>query len=191
MEGGAWQASVQGVAKSQTKLDDFTFTFHFHVLEKEMAPDPVVLPGESQGWGSLVGCCLCGRTELDMTKATQQQQEQQRDYHNKLYMRVLVQVLELGNKCLVFGMGMTSNLHFICVKCSVKNGLMGRQRLKRGRSRWYPYWISDSHSWETFLTSAVGNRSYSSVHLWLNAFSTCNAPVDILFLGCNINTHPL
>ena len=36
-DGGAWQAAVHGVAKSQTRLSDFTFTFHFHALEKEMA----------------------------------------------------------------------------------------------------------------------------------------------------------
>ena len=59
-----------GVAKSRTRLSDFTFTFHFHALEKEMAPTPVFLPGESQGRGSLVGCRLWGRTELDTTEAT-------------------------------------------------------------------------------------------------------------------------
>ena len=53
MEGGAWWASVHGVARSRTQLSDFTFTFHFHALEKE-----VFLPGESQGQGSLVGCRL-------------------------------------------------------------------------------------------------------------------------------------
>ena len=37
MDGGAWWAAVHGVAKSQTRLSDFTFTFHFHALEKEMA----------------------------------------------------------------------------------------------------------------------------------------------------------
>ena len=36
---------------------------------------PVFLPGESQGWGSLVGCHLWGHTELDMTEATEQQQQ--------------------------------------------------------------------------------------------------------------------
>ena len=39
---------------------------------KKWQPTPVFLPGESQGWGSLVGCCLWGRTESDMTKAMQQ-----------------------------------------------------------------------------------------------------------------------
>ena len=37
MDGGAWQAAVRGVAKSQTRLSDFTFTFHFNALEEEMA----------------------------------------------------------------------------------------------------------------------------------------------------------
>ena len=54
MEGGAWWAAVHGVAKSQTQLSDFTFTFHFHELEKEMATHASILAGESQRWGSLV-----------------------------------------------------------------------------------------------------------------------------------------
>ena len=70
MGGGAWWAAVHGVAKNRTRLSDFTFTFHFHALEKEMATHSSVLAGESQGRGSLVGCCLWGRTESDMTKAT-------------------------------------------------------------------------------------------------------------------------
>ena len=52
-----WCAAVHGVDKSQTQLSDFTFTLHFHALEKEMATHSSVLPGESQGQGSLVGCC--------------------------------------------------------------------------------------------------------------------------------------
>ena len=70
MDGGAWWATVHGVAKSRTQLSDFTFTFHFHALEKEMQLTPVFLPGESQGRGSLVGYRLWGRTELDMTEVT-------------------------------------------------------------------------------------------------------------------------
>ena len=73
MDGGAWWAAVHGVARSRTRLSDFTFTFHFHALEKEMAahsPTPVFLPGESQGRGSLVGFHLWGRTESAMTEVT-------------------------------------------------------------------------------------------------------------------------
>ena len=70
MDGGAWGAAVHGVAESRTWLSDFTFTFHFHALEKDRQPTPVFLPGESQGWQSLVGCHLWGRTESDTTEVT-------------------------------------------------------------------------------------------------------------------------
>ena len=43
MDGGAWQAAVHGVANSWTRLSDFTFSFHFHALEKEMATHSSVL----------------------------------------------------------------------------------------------------------------------------------------------------
>ena len=60
MDGGAWWSAGHGVARNWTRLSDFTFPFHFHALEKEMAThsSPVFLPGESQGWGTLVGCRL-------------------------------------------------------------------------------------------------------------------------------------
>ena len=52
------------------QLSDFTFTFHFMHWRRKWQPTPVFLPGESQGRGSLVGCHLLGRTELDATEAT-------------------------------------------------------------------------------------------------------------------------
>ena len=76
MDGGAWWAVVHGVAKSQTRLSDFTLTFHLHALEKEMATHSTVLawriPGTgepdglpSQGlhrvghdWSNLAACSL-------------------------------------------------------------------------------------------------------------------------------------
>ena len=70
MDGGAWKAAVQGVSEGRKRLSSFTFTFHFHALEKEMATHSSVLFGESQGPGSLVGCRLRGRTESDTTEAT-------------------------------------------------------------------------------------------------------------------------
>ena len=51
MDKGAWQAAVHGVAKSQTWLIDFTFTFHFHALEKEMATHSSVLAWRIPGMG--------------------------------------------------------------------------------------------------------------------------------------------
>ena len=43
IDGGAWWAAVHGVAKSRTRLSNFTFTFHFHALEEEMATHASVL----------------------------------------------------------------------------------------------------------------------------------------------------
>ena len=43
MGGGAWKAAVHGVAEGRARLNDFTFTFHFHALEKEMATHSSVL----------------------------------------------------------------------------------------------------------------------------------------------------
>ena len=51
MDGGAWWAAVHGVAKSQTQLSDFTFTFHFHALEKEMATHSSALAWRIPGTG--------------------------------------------------------------------------------------------------------------------------------------------
>ena len=70
MDGGAWWATVHGVANSQARLSNFTFT-HW---KRQWQTTSVFLPGESQGWRSLVGCRLWGRRESDTTEVTQQQQ---------------------------------------------------------------------------------------------------------------------
>ena len=69
MDGGAWWAAVHGVAKSRARLSDFTFTFHFHALEKEMATHSSVLAWRIPGMG-VPGCYLWGHTESDMAEAT-------------------------------------------------------------------------------------------------------------------------
>ena len=51
MDGGAWKAAVHGVAEIRTQLSDFTFTFHFHPLEKEMASHSSVLAWRIPGTG--------------------------------------------------------------------------------------------------------------------------------------------
>ena len=55
MDGGAWWATVHGVAKSRTRLSDFTFTFHFHALEKEMATHSSILAWRIPGTGEPAG----------------------------------------------------------------------------------------------------------------------------------------
>ena len=60
-----------GSLRVEIRLSNFTFFFHFHALERrQWQPTLVLLPGESQGWGSLVACCLWGHTELDTTEVT-------------------------------------------------------------------------------------------------------------------------
>ena len=67
MDGGAWWAAVHGVTRSWTRLSDFTFTFHFHALEKEMATHSSVLawiiPGTEEP-GGLPSLGSQSRTQL-------------------------------------------------------------------------------------------------------------------------------
>ena len=60
MEGGAWCAAVHGVAERQAGLSDFTFTFHFHALEKEMATHSSVLAWRIPGTGEPGGLLSMG-----------------------------------------------------------------------------------------------------------------------------------
>ena len=74
MDGGAWWAAVHGVAKSRTRLSDFTFTSHFHALEKEMATHSSVLawriPGTAEPGGlSSLGLYRIGRDWSDLAAA--------------------------------------------------------------------------------------------------------------------------
>ena len=68
MDEGAWWAAVHGVTKSQTRLSGFTFTFHFHALEKEMATHSSVLawriPGTGGAWLAAVYGVAQSRTRL-------------------------------------------------------------------------------------------------------------------------------
>ena len=60
MDGGAWQAAVHGVARSWTRLSDFTFTFHFHALEKEMATHSSIFVWRIPGMGEPGGLLSMG-----------------------------------------------------------------------------------------------------------------------------------
>ena len=65
MDGGAWWAAVHGVTKSQTQLSDFTFTFHFHALEKEMATHSSVLAWRVPGTGEPGGLPSMGSHRVE------------------------------------------------------------------------------------------------------------------------------
>ena len=72
MDGRAWWAAVHGVTENWTRLSDFifTFTFHFHALEKEMATLSRILAWRVPGTGEPGGLPSMGRTELDTTEMT-------------------------------------------------------------------------------------------------------------------------
>ena len=93
------QAAVHGVARSRTRLSNFTFTFHFHSLEKEMATHSSVLAWRIPGTGVPSGLPSMGCTESDTTEATQQQQhfKDNKKMENKHYslMPTVVQFLWL------------------------------------------------------------------------------------------------
>ena len=60
MDGGDWRAAVHGVVKSQTRLSDFPFTFHFHALQKEMVTHSSVLGWRIPGMGEPGGLLSMG-----------------------------------------------------------------------------------------------------------------------------------
>ena len=75
MDGGAWKAAVHGVAEGRTRLSDFTFTFHFHALEKEMATHSSVLAWRIPGTGDpgglpSIGSHRVGHDWRDLAAAT-------------------------------------------------------------------------------------------------------------------------
>ena len=70
MDREAWCAAIHGVAKCRTRLSDFTFTFHFHALEKDMATHSSVLAWRIPGTGEPGGLPSMGSHESDTTEAT-------------------------------------------------------------------------------------------------------------------------
>ena len=65
MDGGAWQAAVHEVAKSRTRLSDFTFTFYFHALERAMVPHSSVLAWRIPGMGEPGGLLSMGSHRVE------------------------------------------------------------------------------------------------------------------------------
>ena len=70
MDGVAWLAAVHGVAKNQIRLRNFSFTFHFHTLEKEMATHSSVLVWRIPGTEEPLGLLSMGSHKSDTTEVT-------------------------------------------------------------------------------------------------------------------------
>ena len=87
MEGGAQWAAVRGVDKSWTQLSDFTFTFHFHTLEKEMATHSSVLawriPGTRGAWWAAIYGVAQSRTQLKQLSSSSVIEKQRHYFANK------------------------------------------------------------------------------------------------------------
>ena len=81
MEGGAWKASVHGVTEGRTRLSDFTFTFHFHALEKEMATHSSVLAWRIPGMGEPGGLPSMGSQSRTLLKWLSSSSSRRRYFH--------------------------------------------------------------------------------------------------------------
>ena len=102
MDGGAWWAAVHGVTKSQARLSDFTFTFHFPALEKEMATHSSVLawriPGTGEP-GGLPSMGLQSRTRLTRLSSS----SRIKVIYSSLYLNTLVKGSALFHKTASLG----------------------------------------------------------------------------------------
>ena len=87
MDGGTWWAAVHGVAKSRTRLSDFTFTFHFHELEKEMETQSGVLAWRIPGIGEPGGLPSMGshRVGHDWSDLAAAAAEKAREFQKNIY----------------------------------------------------------------------------------------------------------
>ena len=93
IDGGAWQAAVHGVAKSQTQLSDFTFTFHFHALEKEMATHSgscLENPRDGGAWWVAVSGVAQSRTRLKRLSSSSRDNRYYADGYKNNYMTTMV-----------------------------------------------------------------------------------------------------
>jgi len=111
-DGGAWWTAVHGVAKSQTRLSDFPFTFHFHALEKEMATHSNVLSWRIPGTGEpgglpSVGSHRVGHDSSDFAAAAAAEAEAASSYIASLFVLVCIDYpfpsLKFQSVCSYFG----------------------------------------------------------------------------------------
>ena len=103
MDRGAWWAAVHGIAKSQTGLSDFTFTFHFHTLEKEMATHSSILawriPGTGGAWWATVYGVAQSQTRLKRCSSS----SLIRILSHKLHVKSR-QIIMTRHRCLLFSL---------------------------------------------------------------------------------------
>ena len=131
MDGGAWWAAVHGISKSRTRLSDFTFTFHFHALEKEMATHSSVLAWRILGTAEPGGLPSMGShrvrhdwsdtaaaepfTDLVITHFCKFKKKEYRFYERKGHLEDLEHLQSLaGGSGIAAGVGCPQTLHKRC-----------------------------------------------------------------------------
>ena len=189
MDGGAWWAAVHGVAKSRTRLSDFTFTFHFHAWEKEMATHPRVLVWRIPGLGEpgglpSMGSHRVGHDWSDLAAAAAADLTEQSRILNVLFLRVIER--QLRNTCVcvcvcvcVFSFPIMSNslqLHGLRIARLLLSVEIFRQEYWRG----LPFSFSLGSSWPTKWTcfscvSSIGRRFFTIGTTWgvRNSWEVC------------------
>ena len=129
MDGGAWWAVVPGIAKSQTQLSDFTFTFHFHALEKEMATYSSVLAwripgtGEPGGLPSL-GSHTVGHDWSDLAAAAAAAELQKQNEHEVISSWAKVFKFSSSKPCGLWVMVVCQCRFISCNKCTTLMGTL-------------------------------------------------------------------
>ena len=106
MDGGTWWAAVHGVATNGSRLSDFTFTFHFHALEKEMATHSSVLAWRIPGMGEPGGLPSMGSHRVATTEETWQQQQQSTSREMLSWMKHKLESKLLGKISIISDMQM-------------------------------------------------------------------------------------
>ena len=149
MDGGAWWAAVHGITKSRTRLSDFTFTFHFHALEKEMATHSTVLAWRIPGTGEPGGLPSMGshRVGLDWS--------------------------DLAAAAAVSGyFYWAAGLQFHCKNCCTPNTLLPRKHGSQAASTFWGYRVPRAHQMPSHSIPLEG-ASDSSLALLCWHFLAC------------------
>ena len=146
MDGGAWWAAVHGVAESRTWLSDFTFTFHFHALEKEMATHSSVLawriPGMGEPGGLLsMGSHRVGHDWSDLAAAAEKNMS-----HFYFYpLSHFSSAVHLPRPSTRTTCGMIKNEYCSIFFVALKFTHRERPTILRKASGWWEHWIWQGH----------------------------------------------
>ena len=182
MDRGAWWATVHAVTRVGHDWATSLALFTFMHWRRKWQPTPVFLPGESQGWGSLVGCRLWGRTESDMTEAAAAAWVLVAHMVKNLPATWATQVWSVGRGD-ALEKGMATHSRYSCLENSMGKG--------------YNWWgLRVGHDWatKTFMGLGWGDSIFSAFYFMLEySWLTVLWPFQVLSRETRpyIHTFPL